>query len=279
MAGEDAGTGAPTTTEATAATAAPETEKVETAKPEGDGAKAAEGKPEGDKPEAASDAEEAAKATEAAKALAARKQTANERINELTRARRDAERRAERAEKEAAELRGKLKEPDPATFDDVGKLSAAQVSHALDQREVNRREAEAKAAKEDADRVVREAWQERVSVFKETATDFDEVAYRAPITDEVAKDIAALEEGPQLAYYLGKHPAEARALNTMSERERAVQLGRLAGRLSTTPPRRTTQAPTPVDAVAGKGSQSSSFDGGKASMEDYAARRKAGWRG
>lgn len=231
---------------------------------------------EGAKP---TEAEEAAKASEAAKALAARKQTAGERIAEMRRRAGEAERRAEAAERREAELRAKLKEPDPATFDDVSKLGAAQVAHTLDKRDADRLADEAANASKEADAAIREAWQERISVFKETATDFDEVAYRAPISDAVAKDILRMEEGPQIAYFLGKNPAQARDLNNLSERDRAIQLGRLAGRLSQAPARRISQAPTPVDAVGGKGAQSGSFDPSKASMEEYAAKRKAGWKG
>lgn len=243
-----------------------EPEKVEGAEPEGD-------KSEG------SDAAEADKASEAAKALAARKQTAKERINELTRQSRDNERRAQRAEADAAALRAKLKEPDPATYEDIGKLTAAQIDHTLDRREVSRKTDEAAEANREADAIVAEAWNERVSLFKEQAVDFDEVALKAPISDAAARDIARMEEGPQVAYYLGKHPAEARALNNLSERDRAVQLGRLAGRLTQAPPRRTSTAPTPVDAVAGKGAQTSRFNPETASMDEFAAKRAAGWKG
>lgn len=264
---------------ATAAATATPAANAETTKPEGAQATDGEGQAEAKTATAGSDDADAAKATEAAKALAARKQTANERINELTRARRDAERQRDAALKEAADLRAKAIKPDPAKYDDVSELSAAQLAHQLDSREADRKTAAAERASKEAEAADIEAWQERISVFKETALDFDEVALKAPITDAVAKDILRIEEGPQIAYYLGKHPAEARALNILSERDRAIQLGRLAGRLTQAPIRKTSTAPTPVDAVGGKGSQSSAFDPSKASMDDYIARRKAGWRG
>lgn len=260
---------------ASAAAATEQAANAGQATPEADAKTSETGKvAEGQQAPATNDAAEAEKATEAAKALAARKQTAKERIDDITRKYREAERRAEAAERREAELRGRLKEPDPATFDDVSKLNAAQVGHTLDQREADRLKGEREAASKEAEAAVAEAWQERVSVFRETAADFDEVAFKAPITDATARDIARMEEGPQIAYYLGKHPAEARALNTLSERERAIQLGRLAGRLTQAPPRKTTTAPTPVDAVGGKGAQTSNPDPGKMSMEEYVAWRQ-----
>jgi len=265
-------------TETVAATAADEAPKTETTSDEPKTeAKAPDEAPtaDGDKPKAAKD-DDAPKPDDEEAAKASKKQSAQARINDLTRARREAERRAERAEKELADLR-KKEAPDPSKYEDPDDLSNARLNHTLDQREAERKEAEAKAAKEDAETAVAEAWQERVSNFRETATDFDEVAYRAPVNDETAADIARLEEGPQIAYYLGKNPAEARALNNLSVRERAVELGRLANRLSTPPPRKTSQAPEPVKPVSGNGAQSSSFDPEKASMAEYIAKRKAGW--
>jgi hypothetical protein len=272
----------PETTTAPAAATAPadNAEKAAANPPAQAGADGDKGQTEAKPAEAGSDAAEAEKASEAAKALAARKQTAKERIDELTRARREADRRAERAEREAAELRAKLKEPDPAQFDDVSKLNAAQVTHTLDKREADRKAAEAKAASEEAETARIDAWRERLSVFKETATDWDAVALSAPINEAVAKDITSLEHGPAIAYYLGKHPAEARALNNLSERDRLLKLGEMTARLTETPARRTTQAPVPVDAVGGKGSQSSTPDPGKMTETEYRAwRQRQGYRG
>lgn len=198
---------------------------------------------------------EAAKASAAGKALSERKRSAQERINQAVRGQREAERVAARATAEAATLRAKLKKPDPATFEDVTELNAAQFEHSLDVREANRKQAEAENASKDASASAHQAWKDRISIFKETVPDFETVAFNSPISDATAKDIILLEEGPQIAYHLGKHPAEAIALNAMTERERAIALGRLAGKMSAQPlPRRTTKAPPPIeDAVNGKG--------------------------
>lgn len=226
------------------------------------------------------DAADAEKASEAAKALAARKKTANERIAEVTRARRDAERRAEIAERRLQELETRAaKEPDPTKFDDVSKLTAAQVENTLDRREVERLKAEREAVVRDTESLVAEAWRERVDIFKAEAPDFEQVAYSAPLSAESSRDIARLEEGPQIAYYLGKNPAEARLLNSLSDRDRAVALGRLAGRLTAAPVRRTSTAPPPVEAVAGKGALAAAFNPEKSSMAEYAAKRRQGWAG
>jgi hypothetical protein len=215
------------------------------------------------------EAEDAAKASEAAKALAARKQSAQERINNAVRAQREAERARDRAEARARELEAKLTKPDPEKFTDLSELNAAQVEHTLGKRDAARLTEDAKAAAREADEAARDAWQERVSVFKETAADFEDVAYNAPISEQVASDILRMEDGPQVAYYLGKNPKEARALNALSERERGIALGRLAGKIAAEPPRRTTQAPPPITgAVTGKSAPAMKW--ASLSPEDYA---------
>lgn len=226
-------------------------------------------------PAEGSEEADAAKASAAGKALSERKRSAQERINQAVRGQREAERVAARATAEAATLRAKLKKPDPATFEDVTELNAAQFEHSLDVREANRKSVEATNASEDAEKALRRVWSGRVAAFQETVPDFKQVAtIDAPISDATARDIMRMEEGPQIAYHLGK-TAEGRelavALNEMTERERAIALGRLAGKMSAQPlPRRTTKAPPPIeDAVNGKGA-GGSLKFAQLSTDEYA---------
>lgn len=242
-----------TATAETAAAATVETKTAEeiAAGESTEGATGAEAEPAEGSAEA-----DAAKASAAGKALSEHRRSTQERINVATRKQREAERTRDTALAEAATLRAKLKKPDPATFEDVTELNAAQFEHSLDVREANRKTAEATTASKTADDSARQAWNDRVALFKDSTPDFEKVAFNSPISDATAKDILLLEEGPQIAYHLGKHPAEAIALNAMTERERAIALGRLAGKMSAQPlPRRSTNAPPPIDgAVTGKGS-------------------------
>lgn len=257
------------TDEAAAAAAATEVKTAEetaaAAEADGDAGTDAE-------PAAGSEEAEAAKASAAGKALSARKQTFQERINQATRKQHEAERARDAALAEAATARAKLKKPDPSAFEDVTELNAAQFEHSLDVREVNRH---TKAA-DDASKVVadsaNQAWRDRVALFAETTPDFKEVAFNSPISDDTAKDLILMEEGPQLAYHLGKHPAEAIALNAMTQLERAKALGKLAGKMEANPvQRRTTKAPAPIDGqVNGKGA-GGSLKFAAMSSEEYAA--------
>lgn len=239
-------------TATTATTAAPETEKVETKATAGE-EQAAATTEDGNQPDAANDpAKEAEAASEAAKALQKRKQTMQERLNEVTHARRDAERRAERAERELAQLRGRMKAPVADQYEDPAKLTADQVNHTLDQREAQRLEDEHKNAKSDAQVARALAWAERVEAFKESASDFEKVAFSAQIGEDTSLMVADMEDGPAVAYHLGKNPAEARRIDKLSNREKAFELGRIAERLTTKPLPRITAAPNPVSAVSGR---------------------------
>lgn len=263
--------------EPTATTAAPEPEKVDDLV---EGAKAPEATTEeGKQPDPVKDtAKEDAAASEAAKALQKRKQTMQERLNEVTRKYRDEERRANRLAAQIAQQEGKLKPPNADDYTDPAKHTADQISYTLDQRRVQELKAEHAEASQEANRSRASAWFERVQDFKVDNADFEQVAHSAPIGEETSLMVADMEEGPAVAYHLGKNPALARKIEGLPERMRPFELGKIAAQITATPPRRITTAPTPVSAISGK-SAGGSDDPGDMSMEEYARRRKSGWRG
>lgn len=237
---------------------------------------------EGDKPDAAKEAEEAAKATEAGKELNRRKQSAQERIAEVTRARRDAERRADAAEREAAELRGKLKTLNPAEFDDPAELTAARVEQTLDKREASRLESQAKESREQAQSARLETFKARAEEAREKFTDFDDVVTKPdvlPMSQATQSLVLDMDESADVLYHLAKNPQEAHRIDRLSDRDKAFELGKIAARISSAPPRKVTKAPEPVESVSGKTAGGASFNPVKASMAEYAAKRKAGWAG
>ena len=239
----------------------------------------AEGKTaEGDdkKPEAATDeAAEAAKATEAAKELNRRKQTASERIAQVTRKWRDAERREQDLIKERDEARAKLAEPDPAKFDDPAELTAAKVESTLDKREVNRLHKQATDARAEANSARLDAFHERAAEAREKFADFDDVVMKPaqlPMSQDTQSLVLEMDESAEVIYHLAKNPSEASRINRLSEREKAFELGKIASRITQAPPRKTTQAPTPVSAVAGKTSGGSGFNPATASVQEFSDR-------
>lgn len=216
-------------------------------------------------------AKEDAAASEAAKTLSRRKQTMQERLNEVTHARREAERKNTRLEAELAQLKGK-QAPIAENYDDVGKLTADQVNHTLDQRRVKELETEQKDNTDEIMRARAVAWTARVEDFSPTVTDFESVVRSAPLDDKTSEMVVDLDEGPQVAYHLGKNHAEARRISALPPLEKAVALGRLVERLNAPPPRKITQAAAPIDSVGGKSSGGAGFNPEKASVEDFSER-------
>lgn len=278
MGTQDLATGGDQPETITAPAAAAEPQKVDDTTDEGNTSQA--GAVKGDQPEPAKDpAKEDQAASEAAKALQKRKQTMQERLNEVSFERRKAELRAEQAERDLADLRGKLKAPNPDEYTDPAKLTADQINYTMDQREVRRLEGERVQASQEADKARALAWNERVQDFKADNPDFEQVAFNAPIGRETSLMVADMEDGPAVAYHLGKNPAEARRIEGLPERQRTFALGKIAAQITAPPPRRITNAPAPVNAASGKSGGGGTDDPAKMDMEEYARRRKSGWRG
>jgi molecular chaperone GrpE (heat shock protein) len=129
---------------------------------------------------------------------AKRKKTAQERINELTRQRREAEREAAYWKSQAEQT----KKPVQEDFDDFNDYIAAAIDH-------KERLKAAENIKKDMELRKKAA----LDVFKENATeikaknpDFDEVIERPVFTDTMKSVIFAMDNGPTVAYHIGKHP-------------------------------------------------------------------------
>ena len=132
---------------------------------------------------------------------AKRKKTAQERINELTRQRREAEREAAYWKSQAEQT----KKPVQEDFEDFNDYIAAAIDH-------KERLKAAENIKKDMELRKKAA----LDVFKENATeikaknpDFDEVIERPVFTDTMKSVIFAMDNGPAVAYHIGKHPEVA----------------------------------------------------------------------
>jgi hypothetical protein len=89
-----------------------------------------------------------------------------------------------------------------------------------------------------------ESWRKRETEFAAKTPDYKDKAYYAPIPDKAVEIIRDCESGPAIAYYLGNHPEEARALDGMSEAAMARAIGRIEAKLEAPAP--PAPAPKPV---------------------------------
>ena len=127
-------------------------------------------------------------------------------------------------------------------------------------REVLQREREAETTRRRE-----ESFRARVDAFRKDAPDFDDLVLRnrsLPISAGMAALIHDSEDGPAVAYHLGKNPSESARIAALPPMEAARELGKIEARISfereqakkvvATPKPAVSQAPPPpprIDAV------------------------------
>lgn len=207
-----------------------------------------------------------------------------DRIDQLTHGRREAERTAQSAQAEAERLRERLSQyeaapPRESEFDSIDAYQAALTAYHVKQSMKGEREAEAqdaenraKSAQETAQQTAVTAYNARLAEAAETIPDIYQVINdpTTPISETMAGQIMDAEQGPQIAYYLAKNPGDAARIASITDPYAvAREIGRIEGRLRAPEPKRVSSAPEPVKAVAtGSGSQGS-FDPSKASPKEF----------
>lgn len=139
-------------------------------------------------------------------------------------------------------------------------LTAHEVRQAL--REENSKVEQSKAALQQNE-IAREravAHAERVEDARDVIADFDEVMGTMKgvnVRNEVIEEIMSSDKSALLAYHLAKNPDKLQALNNMSARELAREMGRLEGSVRMPAAKTQTTAPPPLSAVKGGASPSS----------------------
>jgi hypothetical protein len=165
----------------------------------------------------------------------------SERFAELTRLRRDAERDRDHW-RDLASRQYKPPEPQaPLQTEKAKTLADFNFDEAQHQAYIFQQSA--KAATEAAKRELK-AEQEtqrkqkdladyvgRVKEFAKDKADFNDVAESARISDQIAEMVVRSEQGPELAYHLGKNPDVATSLSALPPSIAAYELGMLAARL------------------------------------------------
>ena len=110
-------------------------------------------------------------------------------------------------------------------------------------KEQRRAQDEEKKAVQEAQTAIAESYNEKVEEFKASHEDWDEVVGQPiDLPAGVGPAILELDNGPEVAYYLGKNLAVAKKLNTMSPFLAVAEVGRIAARLEKS--QETPEAPT-----------------------------------
>jgi len=163
--------------------------------------------------------------------------------------------------------------------------------NATAQREADERAAAERRQREQFDRA-REVWAERKAKAIERMPDYVDVAERddVPISTSMALIIQGAEQGPEIAYHLGKHPEEAARIAAMvvpgqffpeghpaageplpDVQRQLYELGRIAA-MATVPRAETTRAPRPITPLGSNGAARAKSPA-EMTTEEYAAYR------
>lgn len=208
-----------------------------------------------------------------------RGKTAQDRINDLTRARREAERERDfykglvSQPTPSSPAEGAPK-PTPDSFDTYDEFVEALTDWKVEQKDNAKSSARAQQTAE----MVREAnWASKLEDVRSVIPDYAEVVGSSEVTisDHVADALFDSDLGPQLAYHMAKNPEVVERLNKLSPVKAAIELGRLEVALTTPVARPTTKAPAPVNPIRSAPARQS--DLAKVSMDEYIEmRRKQG---
>lgn len=209
--------------------------------------------------------DDAAAATEGEGESPRPRKSAQERIDELTRARREAEREAEYWRSKAMEpakqpeARQEPKgddEPDPATYEyGENDLRYIRDLAKYEARQEFRKQAEEDAAARQAQEI-EQGYAQREAATAEKYDDYQKAVYRSQwvCTPVMADAIKTSEGGPEVAYHLAKNPAEARRIAALTPIAQVREITRLEVKLtSAPPPKTTTSAPEPPPQARGAG--------------------------
>jgi len=131
--------------------------------------------------------------------------------------------------------------------------------------------------------VQREAtWKQKTDAVAAKYDDFEEVVFSddlriSPVMAEAMKDC---DTGPEIAYHLGKNPAEAVRISQLSPVAQVREIGKIEAQLNSKPVRQASKAPAPIDPVGGGKTGVGNLD--TSSQAEYEALRKkqgAWWAG
>jgi hypothetical protein len=139
---------------------------------------------------------------------------------------------------------------------DAGKAA----SEAINKQFKNREDSERQTKQTEIVRERKIAHAERVEDAREVIADFDQVMEGMKgvnVRDELIDEIMSSEHSAVLAYHLAKNPDKLNAMNGMSGRELAREMGRLEATVRLPEAKKATTAPAPLSRPKGGASPSS----------------------
>lgn len=172
--------------------------------------------------------------------------------------------RIARVEQEVAQLRQSAPQADPEPKREQFKtddeyfwaLHGHRVKLEVRAERERERQEESQARQRDEQQRARQTYQQRVTAAEVKYPDYHEVvgSPTLPITDAMATAIQLHEQGPEVAYHLGKNVAEAQRIANLPPLLAAAEIGAIAAQLKARPASTSqpSKAPEPITPVGGK---------------------------
>jgi hypothetical protein len=146
--------------------------------------------------------------------------------------------------------------PKEADYPDYLQFSKAETAYEtmkmMVSRELKKNAERAKVETELRNNTIVETFKDRANDVRKFVKDFDKVTQSASVSPSHPSTITLIlesDKGPQLAYYLAKHPDKVHELNDMPIHRQHAEIGRLESRLSKPEPKKISKAPAPVAPV------------------------------
>jgi hypothetical protein len=155
---------------------------------------------------------------------------------------------------------------------------------AVEEDRKQQEEVRSRQQQEEAARAAMVAHGERLAQAREKYADFSETLDGSDVvlTSEVLSNVLRFDEnGAEFAYYLAKHPEEAKRIDALPIPKQLMELGKIAAKLEVAPPPAPepakepalTRAPPPIKPTRAS-SETPPKDPNSMSMEEYAAHYK-----
>ena len=218
------------------------------------------------------------------------KKSAQQRINEITKARHDAEREAaywkgiaegSRPQSQQSPVQQSVEppaKPNLADFTDyetyIEALTDWKTTQKVSEVVHQQRSATAQERQQAEALELAKGWASKQETVRKSITDYDEVMSGADtvVAPYITDAILTSDRGPEVAYHLAKNPALAEKLNKLSPIAAAREIGRIEAALEKSSPGTSRSAPPPP-ARTTRSSATISGDPAKMDHEAYRAMR------
>lgn len=166
--------------------------------------------------------------------------------------------------------------PKVTDFEKIEDYEQAVRKHEREQAEKQFKAQFQTAAQQQAVTKIVEGWEARTAKADSKYEDFDEVVGEIKPTAPWAVAIMKADNGPDIAYYLGKNMKKAEAIAGMSPDAQIRAIGRLEERLAAAAPKPKTpsRAPAPITPLTGASPVATDVPSAQDNIGDWIAKRR-----